>query len=189
MGKRVLVSGLLGGLTLIAWMVLSNGLLGLNSRVALKPVPDESRVYAVLSETLEEPGGYVCNPPRTLASDGSPPGEPVYGIRFSGIGHDTAGDVLLIQLLVVVLASFLGAWLLSLTAERILNWYSRRVLFFAGLGLFVAFLGCLVRFDLGGLPLGSTVLLALQDLAGWTLAGLVVAGLITRRRGTPPRPS
>lgn len=52
MHKRILLAGIGGGLTLMLWAFVSNGLFGFRSRVDLNRIPDESRVYAVLKERI-----------------------------------------------------------------------------------------------------------------------------------------
>jgi hypothetical protein len=110
------------------------------------------------------------------------PGQPVFGIRYSGIGHDAAGRMLIVGLVIAFIASTIAAGLLSVTSDRIMSSYFRRVLFFAAIGLLFAFFSDLAQFGIGGYPLRSALLLAGSDLVSWTLVGLVVA------RWMRPRP-
>jgi hypothetical protein len=73
------------------------------------------------------------------------------------------------------LAPTIGAWLLSLTSERILSNYFRKVLFFAGIGLLFAVFGDLSNFGIGNYPLSDALILAVYTIAIWTIVGLVVA--------------
>jgi len=128
--KRILISGLLGGIVLILCALVSNILFGFKSRIDLKQIPNESQVYQVLKENIIEPGGYVCNPPLTPAGvfllD-----EPAFGIRYSGMGHEAATQELVVQLVKAIIATMIAAWMLSCTSNHILSTYSREVLFFA----------------------------------------------------------
>jgi len=67
------------------------------------------------------------------------------------------------------------AGLLCFTSSRILSTYSRRVLFFAGIGLLFAVFSDVANFGIAGYPLRSVLLLAANGLISWTLAGLMVA--------------
>ena len=147
-------------------------------------VPDERRVYEVLRESIVEPGGYMCNPP--LAPDGAfPPGEPVYGIRYGGSGHEIAGRMMVVDLATALIATTIVAWMLSVTSGRIVSAYPRRVFFCASIGLLFAVFGDLPRYGIGGYPLGSALLLGGQNLVAWTIAGLVMAWRIRPDPGGP----
>lgn len=172
--KRVIVPGLLGGLVLFLWTFVANGILGFNSNLDMKQTPDERQVYEALKASIVEPGRYVCNP--EVSASGSFPGEdPVFGIHYSGMGHGSAGGLMLFQLALFLLAPMIGAWLLSVTSGRILASYPRKLLFFAALGLLVAVYGLLGSFGIDGYPLRDALLLAARDVLVWTTVGLVVA--------------
>ncbi|HEY0592395.1 MAG TPA: hypothetical protein VGF40_11550, partial [Thermoanaerobaculia bacterium] len=88
--KRIVVSGVLGTLVMTAWAFVANALFGMRPRLEMMRVSDESAVHRVLTENVREPGASVENPP--APRPGGPPGPgPVYGIRFSGVGHESAG--------------------------------------------------------------------------------------------------
>lgn len=184
--KRVIVSGLLGGFVLFAWTFAANGLLGFRSNVDGKPIQNERQVYDCLTGNVVEPGRYICNP--ELTSTGTFPGEdPVYSIVYSGIGHDSAGRLMLIQLGLFFLAPLIGAWMLSRTSERVLASYRRKVLFFAAIGLLVAVSSLLTNYGIDSYPLTDALLLAAYDLVAWTLVGLVVAWRIQPEAGMVTR--
>ena len=85
---------------------------------------------------------------------------------------------MLIGLFVFILAPMIGAWMLTLTSDRVLSSYPRKVLFFTAIGLLFALLGELTRFGIGDYPLRDAMLLAAKDLVLWTLAGLGAAWCI-----------
>lgn len=174
MPKRIFISGLLGGIVLILWATVTNVLFGFKSRIEMKRIPNESQVYQLLKASIVAPGGYVCSPPLTAAGVFSP-GEPVFSIRYGGVGHEAAAQELVVQLAAAVITMTIAAWMLSVTAIRILASYSRRVFFFAVIGLLLAVFSDPAKFGIGGLPWRSTLLLATNDFISWTLAGLVVA--------------
>ena len=172
--KKVIVSGLLGGIVLVVWTFAANGILGFRNDVDGRPIPDERQVYECLKGNIVEPGRYSCNP--ELASSGMFPGEePVFGITYSGMGHASAGRLMLVQLGLFFLAPLIGAWMLSRTSERVLASYPRKMLFFVAIGLLFAVFGMLTRYGIDSYPLTDALMLAAYDLIAWTLVGLVVA--------------
>jgi hypothetical protein len=180
--KKVIVSGLLGGVVLIVWGFVVNGIFGFNSGMNMKQIPDERQVYEILKEGIVEPGRYICNP--ELTSSGTFPGEePVFSIHYSGMGHEAAGGKALVGLAVFFLAPTIGAWMLSVTSGRIISSYPRKVLFFAVIGLLFAVFDDLMNFGIDGYPLNDALILAVHDVVVWTLVGLVVSWRIKPEPG------
>lgn len=186
--KKVIVSGLLGAGVLIVWMFVVNGILGFKSGIDRKPILDERRVYECLKGSIVEPGRYVCNP-ELDASGSFPDGEPVFGIHFSGVGHESAGKLMLVQLVLFVLAPAIAARMLSLTSERTIASYPRKVLFFAAIGLLVAVSGTLMSYGIDSYSLNDALLLAAHDIIVWTLVGLVVAWRMQPEPGMATHPA
>jgi hypothetical protein len=172
--KKVIVAGLLGGVVLLVLTSVVNGIFGFQARIDMKQIPAERQVYELLTESITEPGRYVCNP--ELTPEGRFPGEaPVFSIIYSGMGHGTAGRLTVVGLVVFFLAPMIGAWMLSLTSARIISSYFRKVLFFAAIGLLFALFGDLMNFGIRGYPLKDAAMLAVHDIVIWTLVGLMVA--------------
>ncbi len=174
MFKKVVVSGLLGFVVLFAWGFIVNGVFGFNSRINMKQIPDERQVYKVLKDSVVEPGRYIFNPELT-PSGMFPEGEPVYSVQYSGIGHESAGKMMLFQFALLLLASMIAVWMLSLTTPRVLFSYPRKVLFFMAIGLLFAVFGDLMNFGIDKYSLNDALLIAANDILAWTLVGLVVA--------------
>ena len=174
MFKKIAVSGLLGMMVLMGWTLLVNGVFGLNRRINMRQVSDERTVYETLEESIVEPGRYILNPELT-SSGVFPDGEPVFSVNYSGIGHESAGKVMLFQLAVYLLAPMIAAWMLSLTRTQILSSYPRRVLFFVATGLLIALFGDLLNFGIDRYSLGDALLVGASNLLAWTLVGLVVS--------------
>lgn len=172
--KRIIISGVVGGMVLISWAIVTNVFFGFQSRIDMKRIPNEGQVYQILKENIVEPGGYVCNPPLTPAGI-FPLNEPVFNIRYSGMGHEAAAMELVTQLAMAIIAVLIVAWMLSVSSSRILTTYSRRVLFFVVIGLLFAIFSDLAKFGIGGYPLRSVLLLAGNNVVSWTLVGLVTA--------------
>ena len=182
--KKVIVAGVLGWIVLALWIFATNGIFGLLAGIDLKRIPDEARVYEVLKESIVEPGGYMCNPP--LTPDGQfPSGEPVFGIRYSGSGHEIAGRMMLIHHAVSLLSALIVAWMLSITSARVLSAYSRKVVFCAAIGLLFALFGDLSSYGIGARTMRSALLLGGQSLVAWILAGLVMSRIVRPDRPAP----
>jgi hypothetical protein len=181
--KKIVTGGLLGGVVLIACMFLSDGLFGLRSGIEMNRLVNEGWVYEILKESIDEPGGYTINPPMEDPTGPFPTAEPVFSIHYSGLGHGAAGRIFLVNLAIAFMAPMIGAWMLSITSERILSSYARRVLFFAAIGLLLALFSDLMRYDIGAYALHHALMFAAQDFVSWTLAGLAVAWCVRSEAG------
>lgn len=185
MARRVLLSGLAGAVVLFAWTFAVNVGFGFTARLEMQPVPNEQAVYALLKEHISRPGAYMANPPLSLRGQ-FPPGEPVFSIRHSGVGHEAAGRLLLIDLAIALVASLLVAGLLSVASTRILARYPYRVMYVAAIGLLLAVFGDLPKFGIGGYPANAALLLAGNHALSWALTGAVMAWTM-RTYGDAPR--
>ena len=172
--KKVIIAGLLGGLVLIIWSFVVNGLLGFGSSINMKQVQNERPVYEMLKENVTQPGRYVVNPEAT--TEGRFPDEdPVYSVLYSGRGHGTAGGQMFAGLAVFFLVPMIGAWLLTQASNRVLSNYLKKVFFFFVIGLLFALFCGFGKFGIGGYPLRDALMLGLHDIVVWTLVGLVIA--------------
>jgi len=184
MFKKVLIAGLLGGIVLIAWTFVVNGLFGLNARINMKQIEAEREVYDVLKKQIVAPGRYICNP--ELTSEGRfPEGEPVFSILYGGVGHEIAGRFAIVGFILFFLAPILAAWMLSHASTRVLSSYPRKVLFFVMIGLLFALFGDLTDFGIGGYPARDAIILAVHHIVVWTLVGLVISWRIKPERTDP----
>ncbi len=123
----------------------------------------------------------MCSPALT-ATGAFPAGEPVFSIRYGGVGDAAAARELVVQLAAAVATMMIAGWMLPVASPRILSSYSRRVLFLVAIGLLLAVFSDPAKLGSGGLLWRSALLLAANDFISWTLAGLVVA-----RCMEPPR--
>lgn len=172
--KRVIFPGLLGGLVMIVWAFVVNGVFGFKVSIDMNEIPGERQVYQVLKEHVTLPGRYICNP--ELTPSGTFPGnEPVFSVLYGGVGHEAAGMLALIKLPIFIMGPILAAWMLSVTSGRILSSYQRKVLFIVTIGLLFGVSGRLMSFGIGDYPVGSAAILAIHDIVVWFLVGLVLA--------------
>lgn len=174
MVKRAVMGGLLGLGVIVLWSVVVNGLFGFRSRLDMKPIPQERRLYEVLKETVPGPGRYICNP-EVVPEVGFPPGQPAYAVFYGGVGHEAAGALLAANLAVFLLAPLLAAALLASASPWVLERFLRRLLFVCGLGLLLVLWGPLSHFGIAAYPVKDALLLAGHDILLWAAVGLVVA--------------
>jgi hypothetical protein len=180
MFRRVILPGLVGGLVLIIWTFLVNGIFGFKSGIDMKQIPDERVVYEVLKEHVTEPGRYTCNP-EVIPERGFPGNEPVFSVLYGGVGHEAAGRLMLVHLPLFFIAPIIVAWMLSVTSRRVLSRYVRKVMFVAAVGLFLAVFVRLSDFGIGTYPAKDALVLALHDLVLWMVVGTVMGGMIRPR--------
>jgi hypothetical protein len=181
MSRSVISAGLLGGVVLMLWTMVIDGLLGFRARIDMKQVAAERQLHETLKEHISDPGRYVVNP--GLTPDGRfPDAEPVFGVLYGGGGHEAAGRLMLAGLAVGLAATIVAAWVLSQMSGRVLSSYGRKMAVFVAIGLLVALVGDLSNFGIGGYPPGDAVVLASRHVLDWTLVGLVIAWRIGPRR-------
>jgi hypothetical protein len=172
--RRILVAGTLAFVVLTLWTFLVNVLFGFTVRVGMNRVADERAVYRVLKENITAPGLYVVNPALT-AEWQFPPGEPVFGVNYSGIGHDAAGPMMFVEFGIALATALLVAGLLSVASPGVLSTWARRTGFVVAVGVLLAITADMSRFGIGGCPLGTAAAKAAVRVAGWTLAGMAMA--------------
>jgi len=175
MTRKVITAGIVGGLTIIVWTILMNVVFGFRYRLEMKQIPDEATVYQVLKQNVVEPGRYLCNPPLNELHM-FPENEPVFSVLYAGIGHEAAGPVsVFLDFLFAIVTATLCAWLLSLTSEKVLSGYLRRVSFVLVIGLLFAFFSDSKKYGIGNYPLNDALILALNNFVIMALVGLVIS--------------
>ena len=172
--KKVIIPSIWGGIVLFVWTILINGFLGFNSRMNMNRIQNETQVYEILKENIEEPGRYSVNPQIT-SERRFPEGEPVFSVLYGGLGHEAAGWIMLVQLPIFFLVPFIATLLLANFSDNLLKIYKRKVMFFTGIGVLIAFFKDLMNFGIGDYPFSDALIFAFHDILLWTIIGLVVA--------------
>lgn len=178
MKKQILLAGLLGGIVILMWSIVSQTMLPFKRYYTLKTFPDQLEIHRLLKERITQPGIYVCPYFSTyeeaiqLESYGD---QPIFSISYTGATHNTVGSLLSLCVLAIFVAPTIAAWMLSVTSPKILSSYARRVVFVAALGLFLAIFGDWLRQMEDTQPTGLIVFLMVNSLITWVLAGLVIA--------------
>jgi hypothetical protein len=173
MKKEILLSGLLGGIVIFAWLIISTGPLPVNGDIQ-ESIPNDLEIHTLLKERIKEPGiyfvpGHAEENEEDLYPDYG--NEPIFSIIYGGRTPDTFVGQFVYELFCIFAAPMIAAWLLSLASEKVLSKYSRRVLFVLILGLFLAVYGDLRSEK----PMDRILLSSINNLITWFLAGLVIA--------------
>jgi len=179
MKKEILLSGLLGGVVIFVWLIVSTALLPLNGNSA-NQIPNDKEIHTILKEKIRQSGIYFLPDHPDENQDDYPDyeNEPVFSIIYGGRTPSTFMGQFIFELLCIFIAPMVAGWLLSMASESILAKYSRRVLFVAVLGLFLAVFAELFSPK----PLDKILLSSLNNVITWALVGLVIAWRIKPAR-------
>ena len=176
--KKIILSGLIGGITLMLWTFLVNGVLGFKYRIDMNQVPNEAQVYQILKQNIVDPGRYICNPALT-ESNIFPENEPVFSILYGGMGHEAAGPIsIILDFIYAFITAALCGWLLSFTSEKIISSYPRKVFIIILIGLIFAVFADLKKYGIGNYPLNETLIMTLHNIILWAVLGLVIGRII-----------
>ncbi len=171
---RTLVAGILGFVVLAVWTFTVNSVFFFTARMEMNRVLDEPAVHRVLTTNVPAPGAYLVNP--RLTADGRfPGGEPVFGVTYSGMGHEAAGPMMLVNMVLGLVSAWLVAGLLAAASPRVLGTWPGRIGLVTAVSALIALTGDVSRVGIGGYPVGTAVPIALVRLGGWTLAGVAMA--------------
>jgi hypothetical protein len=179
MVKKLLVSGILGGVVMFVVTVACRFLLPGVGNPKLRAMPDQVQIHAALKVRITKPGTYVCPylpPGETRALFPDYLNEPVFAVTYNGYTHATVpGFKSAVGILSFLFAPLAAAWLLSQTSDRLLATYFRRVIYVAALGVFVA-----VSADFPRTLTEERSFTAVAGMAGvsvitWVSVGLVLA--------------
>ncbi len=181
MKKEMFLSGLLGGIVIFTWTIISTSLLPVSGKRA-QPVPNDKEIHTLLKERITEPGIYFLpdHPDENSADYPDYENEPIFSVIYGGRTPGKFLGQMIFELFCIFAAPIIAAWMLSVTSERILAKYSRRVLFIAVLGLFLAIFGNVFSEK----PLDYILLSSINSLITWALVGLVVAWRIKPAKQT-----
>ncbi len=184
MNKRILFSGLSGGLAMLVWLFVTNAVLPFKTTLIHKTLPFQSQleVHGALKEAITEPGTFSI-PYLSQDEEGRFPdyrNQPVYTVIFEEYSHGGGGggsimSSLPLVLLAIFLPPLLAAWMLSVASAAFSSRYSRRVLFVTAIGVIIALYDDVLQMSFGPQSVDYLSFLAVNNLVAWTLAGLVIA--------------
>jgi hypothetical protein len=173
MKKPLLVAGL-GGVVLFFWGFISWAVLPWHDRVANK-FSDEATVSQALKANAPVQGIYYL----PFAEEDHKAGEVAAFVNVLPQGFDmNMGKLMGIALIMQILSASLVFWLLRQT--RGLS-YLGKLGFVAVVGLTIGFVSHGPYWNWFGFPASYTIVMILDSMIGWTLAGLVLAKFTEER--------
>ena len=191
--KRVLLSGLLGGVAMFAWGGLSYTVLPWH-RMTMLSFRQESVVATALREQATQPGVYVVPGFPDAATMKSPAAESAWdaamkrGPRALVVYRPEGADpkaprMFLVGLLLEVAIASLAGGLLGVAAPA-LPGYWRRVIFVSCFGVLAALTGPLMEWNWMAYDTSYAVVNALDVIIAFVVVGLVVAALVRPKRAS-----
>jgi hypothetical protein len=181
--RQIIVSGLLGGVVIFAWLVVSTGILRIGA-TPIRPLPDQAELHAALKKRITEVGTYAClyiSSEKEASQYPNYLNEPLYAITYKGYTHNTVPGFKHPGLLGILLAPVVAAWLLAKSSDGILARYWTRVLFVTVLGLLLALGGDWPRAMASEDPASRLLPVTAKTIVAWLLAGLVISWRIKAR--------
>lgn len=183
--KKVILASLLGMLVLFIWGFISWTVFHLHGS-AIQELPEGDSIATVLDQHIEENGAYYYPgepPSNTSAEEYKTYTEkhengPLFMVLFKKDGAGVMDPAIFIRgLIIQLLITFLISYIMKQVVD-LLGVYLQRVLFVTGLGL-IAVLGTyFTQWNWFYYPTLYTVMMSVDLLAGWILAGLVISAII-----------
>jgi hypothetical protein len=188
--KRILAAGLLGGIAVFVWGMVSHMVLGLGS-IGIQRLPNETAIVEAMRANITAPGLYFFpgidmvskKSKAEQAADEKAWGDAIRRGPSGLLVIDTRGKEPLmtrtfaIELLTNIFGAAIAAMLLTLAASS-LTTYWVRVLFVAALGLFASIAIDLSYWNWYGFPAEYTIAALVDQTLSWFVGGLVLARLI-----------
>ena len=189
--KRLLVAGVLGGVALFVWGFLAHVVLPLGQE-GIHVLPDELAVVAPLQASLEKPGIYVF-PGMDPARQADPAAVEDWAekhragprglVVYQPDGADPMSPTqLAMELFSNILAAFIAAYLISKTGAP----FARVVWLSMLLGLFAWAVVHVSLWNWYGFPGDYTAAALLEEVVGWTLAGIAMGWVLKKSPETSP---
>jgi hypothetical protein len=187
--KRILLAGILGGLTLFIWLFVAHELLGLGE-VGVKEIPNEAAVLGAMQAAIPDTGFYIfpgfgLGPKPTREQQNA--AMPEYMKKYEKSGHGVLiyhppsgpfnfGILLGREFGLNVLQALLAAWLLSCAASG--RTYAGRVAFVAVAGILAAISTNVEYWNWYDFPGNYIAAYMTTQVSGFILAGLVIAAFV-----------
>lgn len=188
MSKNVLIAGLLGGVVMTLWLLVSNAILPIKHQLIHQSLPLDSQLalHGALAGNITETGTYsvpyLSREDETRFPDYR--NQPVYSVTFEGGTHGAGSSPSFMPLIAIFVSTFLAAWLLASAGDGVRSCYYRRVLFVAAIGLIMALADDVLQMSFGPQPKDYLAFLAVNNVITWLLVGLAIGGLIKGRART-----
>lgn len=186
--RRVVIAAIAGGIVMFLWGWLAHVVLPIGG-MGLQSLPNEEEIRGVLSRSIPEAGLYFF-PGIDLGGGLTPEEQAAWQDKYrSGstgllVYHPVGGEHLSPRKLVTEFASnVLGAGVAALLVAWMAASYGRRVLAVTLLGLFGWLSISASYWNWYGFPGEFFAAEGLEQVVGWFLAGLPIAGIARRTIG------
>jgi len=186
---KILLAGVLGGLALFAWLSVAHILTPLGE-TGVEEIPNEQAVTSAMKANITHSGLYLFPgwglPPEATHSQKMEAMKnmgpkiaagPTGILVFRQTGQAMAARQLITEFVNNVLQILLGAFLLAQTSIRR---YASKVGFFLVLGIIAAISTNVSYWNWYGFPTNYTSAYIFTEIAGFLIAGLVVAAIVKR---------
>ncbi len=176
---KSLIASLLGALVLFIWGFISWAALPFHTST-MRGLSNEDTVIAALRSGNASTGVYQMpsmNGPNKEAAEAKWKAGPMAMVFYSAEGMNNMAMYFIKGFIVYVIAVWIAVMMLSKISWSLAS-YGNRVRFMAMIGLILAVGGRLNDWAFMHFPTDFSLLLAADDVIGWTLAGLVVARII-----------
>lgn len=187
--KRILLAGILGGLTIFIWTFVAHEFLGLGE-VGIKEIPNEAAVLTTMQVTIPDAGLYFFpglglgpNPSREQRNAATPAFMKKYEKSAHGIliyhppsGAFNFGLLLGREFGLNVLQGLLAAWLLACAAGG--RSYAGRVTFVAVAGVLAAISTNVEYWNWYDFPGNYVAAYMTTQISAFILVGLVIGALV-----------
>jgi len=178
---RIILAGFLGAIVLMIWGFLSWAVLPFHGKT-MHTLSNEDAVVAAIKAGNAESGTYQI----PGMGDGSAAAKkiemdkmkvgPTGWLHYSTEGYGEIDPMYFLKgFLVCFFSSMFAASLLRKLSWSLASKYGTRVRFIMMLGVFLAIAGRLNDWAWMGYPTSFSLNLLVDDIVGWTLAGLVIA--------------
>jgi len=186
MTKNILIAGLLGGIAMTVWLVVSNAMLPFKSELMHKrlPLEDQLALHGALAAHVTETGLYSVPYLPHGDEDRFPDyrDQPVYAVHYDGTTHGAGSPLSAMPFAAIFASALLAAWMLASAGDGVRSGYLRRVLFIAAIGVIMALADDVLQMSFGPQPRDYLTFLAVNNVVTWLIAGLVIGGRIGERR-------
>ncbi|NIM52791.1 MAG: hypothetical protein GTO22_26690 [Gemmatimonadales bacterium] len=176
MDRRVITTGLLGGLVALGWTVVAQNLIPIRNDLGYKEVSNEETVLSALDPNLTETGLYLVpghSPPDSLFRSRYEEG-PIFRIHSLRSGAGGPAHVL-IPMLALLIAPVIPTWILWRLCQQERPTLRARIAVVALFGIFLALSADLRMWGMELYPLSYSLFLGLSSVAGWVIVGLLIA--------------
>lgn len=183
--KKVLLPGIIGGLTVFVWSFISHMVLPIGDMGVKAVTVNDEVIISAMKSNMQEPGLYMlpgvdmktATAEQQTAWQAKWQAGPTAFIAYSPTGGEAMSPgQLLRQLLFQILCALIAAFIISATVASLVN----RALMVMLMGVFAWLTVNVPQWNWYGFPVSFTIGQGLDHLIGWLIGGLVIAWLIGR---------